>query len=126
MGKRRSPHYSARAFVLATGQFIGGGLDSDRTTVRETLLDLPVRYPKLRREWFNQHLLSAEGQPFNGFGLEVNECLNPVDGEGQVIYSNLFAAGGIIAHADSMTEKSGGGVAIATGYLAGMLSAGVK
>ena len=126
MGERRSPHYSARAFVLATGKFIGGGLDSDQTRIFETLFDLPVRYPKLRREWFNPRLLSVHGQPFNGFGLEVNDSLQPVDFGGQVIYCNLFAAGGIIAHADSMAEKSGGGVAIATGFQAGMLAAGMK
>jgi glycerol-3-phosphate dehydrogenase subunit B len=126
MGERRNPHYRAQAFVLATGKFIGGGLDSDQSRICETLLDLPIRYPKLRSEWFNQNLLTLYGQPFNGFGLEVNESLQPVDFEGQVIYSNLFAAGGIIAHADSMTEKSGGGVAIATGFQAGLLAAEVK
>jgi glycerol-3-phosphate dehydrogenase subunit B len=58
--------------------------------------------------------------------VEVNENLQPVDPEGRVIYSNLFAAGAIIAHGDSMSEKSGGGIAISTGYLAGKLAAGIK
>jgi glycerol-3-phosphate dehydrogenase subunit B len=43
-----------------------------------------------------------------------------------VIYQNLYAAGGILAHGDSMAEKSGGGVAIATGYAAGQLAAAKK
>jgi glycerol-3-phosphate dehydrogenase subunit B len=123
---KKSPLYTASAMVLATGKFVGGGLDSDRGRIFETLLNLPIAYPKNRREWFSSRLLAAEGQPFNRFGVEVNENLQPVDPEGRIIYSNLFAAGAIIAHGDSMSEKSGGGIALSTGYLAGKLAAGVK
>ncbi len=126
LGERESPHYSGRGFVLASGSFIGGGLDSDRSAVRETVFDLPVNYRQHRREWFNRNLLSPEGQPFNRFGLEVNDSLNPVDANGRVIYNNLFAAGAILAHADPMVEKSGGGIAVATGYQAGINAAAVK
>jgi glycerol-3-phosphate dehydrogenase subunit B len=120
---RKSPVYRASAYVLATGKFVGGGLDAQRTGIFETLFDLPVQYPRNRTEWFNTQLLTAEGQPFNSFGVEVNEDLQPVDPAGKVVYRNLFAAGGILAHADSMAEKSGGGVAISTGYVAGELAA---
>jgi glycerol-3-phosphate dehydrogenase subunit B len=120
---RKSPISRASAYVLATGKFVGGGLDAQPNKVFETLLDLPVQYPRNRKEWFNPQLLTPAGQPFNSFGVEVNENLQPVDSTGKVIYQNLFAAGGILAHADSMAEKSGGGVAIATGYAAGQLAA---
>jgi glycerol-3-phosphate dehydrogenase subunit B len=120
---RKSPVYRASAYVLATGKFVGGGLDAQRTRIFETLFDLPVQYPRNRTEWFNPQLLTAEGQPFNSFGVEVNADLQPVDPAGKVVYRNLFAAGGILAHADSMAEKSGGGVAISTGYVAGELAA---
>jgi glycerol-3-phosphate dehydrogenase subunit B len=120
---RKSPVYRASAYVLATGKFVGGGLDAQRNRVFETLFDLPVQYPRNRKEWFNTQLLTSAGQPFNSFGVEVNEDLQPVDPAGKVVYRNLFAAGGILAHADSMAEKSGGGVAISTGYAAGELAA---
>jgi glycerol-3-phosphate dehydrogenase subunit B len=123
---RKSPVYRASAYVLATGKFVGGGLDAHRNRVFETLFDLPVQSPSNRREWFNIQLLTAAGQPFNSFGVEVNENLQPADLEGKVIYQNLYAAGGILAHGDSMAEKSGGGVAIATGYAAGQLAAAKK
>jgi glycerol-3-phosphate dehydrogenase subunit B len=123
---RKSPISRASAYVLATGKFMGGGLDAQPNRVFETLLDLPVQYPQNRKEWFNPQLLTPAGQPFNSFGVEVNENLQPVDSTGKIIYQNLFAAGGILAHADSMAEKSGGGVAIATGYLAGELAAKTK
>jgi glycerol-3-phosphate dehydrogenase subunit B len=123
---RKSPIYRASAYVLATGKFVGGGLDAQRNRVCETLFDLPVQYPQNRKEWFNPQLLNAAGQPFNSFGVEVNKDLQPVDPAGKVVYRNLFAAGGILAHADSMAEKSGGGVAISTGYVAGELAAKIK
>jgi glycerol-3-phosphate dehydrogenase subunit B len=118
------PVYRADSFVLATGKFFGGGLDSDRATVRETLLDLPVHQTPTRKEWFKPRLLTPEGQPFNSFGVEVDEKLRPTDSSGRVLFENLFAAGGILAHADSMAEKSGGGVAISTGHWAGKMAAG--
>ena len=121
---RRNAPYRASAFVLATGQFVGGGLDSERNRVFETLFGLPLRYPEKRKEWFHSILLTPAGQPFNGFGVEVDRNLQPLDLHGELVYSNLFAAGGILAHGDSMNEKSGGGIAISTGYLAGKYAAG--
>ena len=123
---KKSAAYSASAVVLATGKFVGGGLDSDRGRIFETLLNLPVAYPKNRREWFHPRLLATEGQPFNRIGVEVNENLQPIDPEGRIIYDNLFAAGAILAHGDSMSEKSGGGIAVSTGYMAGKLAVGMK
>jgi glycerol-3-phosphate dehydrogenase subunit B len=120
---RKSPVYRASAYVLATGKFVGGGLDAQRNRIFETLFDLPVEYPQNRKEWFTTQLLTSIGQPFNSFGVEVNENLQPTDSGGKVIYQNLHAAGGILSHADSMAEKSGGGVAIATGYVAGQFAA---
>ena len=122
---KNSPTYRAKAFVLATGKFVGGGLDSEPGRIYETLLDLPLLYSRNRKEWFNLRLLTKESQPFNVFGVEVDENLQPTDPGGQVIFSNLFAAGGIIAHADSISEKSGGGIAISTGFRAGKLAAAV-
>jgi glycerol-3-phosphate dehydrogenase subunit B len=119
----RNVPYRASAFVLATGQFVGGGLDSERNRVFETLFGLPLRYPENRREWFRSTLLAPSGQPFNGFGVEVDQNLKPVDFQGQTVYQNLFAAGGILAHGDAMNEKSGGGIAISTGYWAGKRAA---
>jgi glycerol-3-phosphate dehydrogenase subunit B len=115
----RNVPYRAAAFVLATGQFVGGGLDSERNRIFETLFGLPVRYPENRKEWFRTTLLNPAGQPFNSFGVEVDQNLQPMDLRGEVVYANLFAAGAIIAQGDSMNEKSGGGIAVATGYWAG-------
>ncbi len=119
-------NYFAKSIILATGKFFGGGLDSSRARVFEALLGLPLRFPSRRSEWFSARFLGPEGQPFDSFGVEVDEKLRPVDPSGKFIYRNLFAAGGILAHADSMAEKSGGGVAISTGYWAGKMAAAVS
>ncbi len=118
-----SPSFTASSFVLATGKFVGGGLEATPEKIVETLLHLPLSYPEKRREWFNRELLSSSGQPFNRMGIAVDKNLQPVDAEGRVVYKNLFAAGGIIGQSDSMVEKSGGGIALVTGYLAGELAA---
>ncbi len=118
--------YFAKAVVLATGKFLGGGLDCSRRGVFEPLLNLPLHFPSRRSEWFNPRLLGPQGQPFNSFGVEVDEALRPIDLSGKVLYRNLFAAGGVLAHADSIAEKSGGGVAISTGYWAGKMARGVS
>jgi len=120
---KKNTAYRASAFILATGQFIGGGLDSERNRIFETFFNLPVRYPENRQEWFDPTLLTLKGQPFNGFGVEVDQNLQPVDLQGRVVYENLFAAGGIIAHGNAVTEKSGGGIAVSTGYVAGKRAA---
>jgi glycerol-3-phosphate dehydrogenase subunit B len=118
-----SPIYRASAFILATGNFVSGGLNSDRKAIFETLLGLPVKYPSSRSEWSSSKLLNPEGQSFNSIGIEVDEKLRPVNESGNIVFENLFAAGAIIAFANSMAEKSGGGVAISTGYRAGELAA---
>lgn len=118
-----SPSYKAASFILATGKFVGGGLEAKRDKIVETLLNLPLSYPEKRKDWFNSNLLGLLGQPFNRVGITVDANLQPVNVAGKVVYKNLFAAGGIIGHSDSMAEKSGGGIALATGYLAGELAA---
>jgi glycerol-3-phosphate dehydrogenase subunit B len=120
---RKNVPQRAAAFVLATGQFFGGGLDSERNRIFETLLGLPVRHPESRKEWFRSALLSPAGHPFNAFGVEVDQNLNPLDFQGEVVYENVFAAGGILAHGNSPSEKSGGGIAVSTGYWAGKYAA---
>ncbi|HSR10102.1 MAG TPA: anaerobic glycerol-3-phosphate dehydrogenase subunit GlpB [Thermodesulfobacteriota bacterium] len=122
----RGVFYESRAFVLATGKFSGGGLESDRNTVFETLLNLPVTHAESRRDWSSPKFLTAEGHPFDSFGLDTDDKLRPLDRRGEVVYENLFAAGGILAHAASLTEKSGGGVAVCTGWTAGKLAAKYK
>ena len=114
----RVVEYRARDYVLATGGIAAGGiaLDSDwRFT--ETVLGLPVaRAPepgeeRFKADYFGSHAASP-------LGIAVDKSLRPTDREGNLIYDNVRIAGAAIAGAEPWREKSGNGIALATGYVA--------
>ncbi|UCG14701.1 MAG: glycerol-3-phosphate dehydrogenase subunit GlpB [Deltaproteobacteria bacterium] len=106
----------AEGIVLATGRFLGGGLDASRTVIRETLLDLQVHQPERREAWHRPHFLDPRGHPVNRAGLEVDELFRPVGSDGRSAFENLFAVGSVLAHQDWMRMKCGAGLAISTAY----------
>jgi glycerol-3-phosphate dehydrogenase subunit B len=108
--------YSADVYILATGSFFGGGLEAERNRVLEPIFNLPVYQPASREHWFKDRFFSDETHPIRSAGIMVNERMNPVDNGGKVVVRNLHAAGSIISHCDPHGEKSGSGIAIATGY----------
>ncbi len=109
----------AKNYLLATGGILGGGFDSDHTgRIWETVFGLPLTIPQKRYEWFRPAFMDAAGHPvFNG-GVAVDGRMQPVDAAGQVIYSNLWAAGGALASVDPIQQHSLEGIAIATGFAA--------
>lgn len=112
----------ASAFILAGGKYLGGGIKRRREW-REPLFNLPVwmegkplkRQPMLQATRRNP----AENQPFLSAGLRINSFAQPLDGDGQVAYDNLFAAGAILTGFNPAQESCAAGVSIATGTLAG-------
>ncbi len=115
----RPLRHSARAYLLATGGVLGGGFSSDPTgRCVEDVFDLPLTVPQDRRKWFRPEFLDAAGQPVFRGGVAVDDNLRPVDGEGRVVFANLWAAGGALAEADPIVERSLEGIAIATGMAA--------
>jgi glycerol-3-phosphate dehydrogenase subunit B len=111
--------YSAQKYILATGNVFGGGLKATREKVVEPLFNLTVYQPLSRECWFRERFFSDDPHPMRRFGIMVNEQMNPVDEKGKVVVSNLCGAGSILAHCDALGEKSGGGVALTTGYKSG-------
>ena len=114
----RSVAYRAGWFVLATGGFASGGLRMDsRGEVAESIFGLPLSGIPPRDEqrflptYFGDH-------PMGAAGVAVDDHLRPVDGEGHVVYENLFAAGATLAGAIPWKEKSGDGISLSTGYRA--------
>ncbi|MFO7802868.1 MAG: glycerol-3-phosphate dehydrogenase subunit GlpB [Desulfovermiculus sp.] len=108
----------SRALLLATGRFLGQGLTADRKRIKESLLDLPVHQPDSRAQWHREDFFDPKGHALNQAGIEVDEHFRPVDGQGRVVYKNLYAAGSILAHQDWMRFKCGAGLAIASAYKA--------
>jgi glycerol-3-phosphate dehydrogenase subunit B len=109
---------AARAVILATGRFMGGGLRADRRHVSEPLFHLPVSQPARRDDWHREDFLDRRGHPINRAGVEVDAAFRPVDAAGRVVHPQLRAAGLILAHQDWMRMKCGSGLAIATAWAA--------
>jgi glycerol-3-phosphate dehydrogenase subunit B len=108
--------HRAAQFVLATGGVLGGGFNSDHSgRFWETVFDLPLTVPQDRTQWFRPQFFDEEGQPVFRGGVAVNRSLQPVDAQGRLMLSNVHVAGGALAGADSILERSLEGVAIATG-----------
>ena len=116
--------FHADAFVLATGRHIGGGLKADRTTV-EPLLGLGVFHdgrPAAEVATRLHHLKYLDPAEEFRLGLATDRRLHPLDGEGNVPYSNLYAAGAVLGGYD-YAGPCGFGVPILTGWLAGRRAA---
>jgi glycerol-3-phosphate dehydrogenase subunit B len=115
----RSLRHHAKNFLLATGGVLGGGFNSDAGgRFWEVVFHLPLTTPQDRRQWFRARFLDPDGQPVFQGGVAVNDRFQPVSESGDVVYENLWAAGGVLAHADPIRERSLEGLAIATGYAA--------
>ncbi|MBS1253213.1 MAG: Anaerobic glycerol-3-phosphate dehydrogenase subunit B [Anaerolineales bacterium] len=111
-------HHAAN-FLLATGGILGGGFDSDYTgRVWETIFDLPLTTPQKRSEWFRPKFLDPAGHPVYRGGVRVNKQFQPVKADGAPVYENLWAAGGCLAQADPIHERSLEGIAITTSVAA--------
>jgi glycerol-3-phosphate dehydrogenase subunit B len=107
----------ADQFVLATGGLVGKGITSDREGVSEPIFDCHVPHPQDRYDWWDERAFGDHA--FAGFGVVPDAELRPTDADGRPEFDNLRAAGGVVGGADFAAEKSGSGVSLATGYLAG-------
>ncbi|WP_227765224.1 anaerobic glycerol-3-phosphate dehydrogenase subunit GlpB [Zhaonella formicivorans] len=116
----RHMEYQGSKYILATGGLVGGGLVAGSGWVQETIFKLPVAYIPGVESWSRDKLFHPKGQPYAHFGVMVNTQMQPVDHQGTVCFTNLYAAGNILAHSDPLAEKSSGGIDIATGFAAGM------
>lgn len=102
--------FGADNFVFATGSFYGRGLVATHQKVYEPVANLDVVFEADRDEWSAPHIL--EPQPFQRFGVATDSQLHPTIG-GRVV-ENAWAVGSLLAGADSVSEGSGGGVAVLT------------
>jgi glycerol-3-phosphate dehydrogenase subunit B len=113
-------HYKLRAkgIVLASGRFLGKGLQANRRYIREALFDLPVTQPPSRDQWHRTDFLDPRGHAVNRCGLEIDQAFRPLNRSGEPAFPMLFAAGSILAHQDWMRMKCGSGMAVSTAFAA--------
>lgn len=108
-GRARS--YAAHDFIFAPGGFESGALAVDSyMTVSEPVFGLPLR--GLDTDELISEKYWDQDQPLFRVGVGVNEEMKPVTPAGDIVYRNLFAAGGILAGATRWSEKSGEGIAL--------------
>lgn len=117
----RSLPHAADGFVLATGGILGGGLQAHPDgRLQEVVFDLPVQAPpEGRRAWFHSDFLHPSGHPIHRAGVRVDHQGRPLDGAGEPAAGNVWVAGGALAGADPVRERSLEGMALATGLMAG-------
>lgn len=108
--------YEADRFILATGRFVGGGLLADKDKIREPLFGFEVEQPPSREEWYGRSFFSDH--PIHSSGIMTDSQFRPVDRRGTLLLENVWIAGTILAHHNSIVEKSREGIEIATGYWA--------
>ncbi|WP_435154309.1 glycerol-3-phosphate dehydrogenase subunit GlpB [Haladaptatus sp. DFWS20] len=109
--------FHGEQFVLATGGLVGKGIDSDRSGVREPIFDCYVPAPENRYDWFEDG--AFDDHSFARFGLHLDDELRPLDSTDSPEFRNLRAVGGVLGGYDFSAEKSGSGVSLATGVIAG-------
>lgn len=100
---------TANDFVLASGSFIGGGLQALRSGVTEVLFGADVVAPAVT-ELTNRDLFEA--QPFMSAGIATDSQFKVLV-SGQTV-ENLYGCGAILADYNPVKEGCGAGVAMFT------------
>lgn len=114
-GKGRDTAFSTRSLVLATGGIFGGGIEVTPKAAQEMVFGLPLFVPT---EWTHSEFLGE--QPYARMGIEVDRELRPIDSQSKkAILENVRVIGRMLAHWDPWSENCGGGVSLASGWLAG-------
>ncbi len=108
--------FSADHYLLATGRFMGGGLQAEAKRIYESVFHLPVAQPGSPEEWFERSFYDPH--PVHRSGVLTDSSLRPIDEKGEWILENVRVAGTILAHQNWIEEKSREGIEIVTGYWA--------
>ena len=87
-----------------------------RERIIEPAFGLPVFQPDVRLDWYGRSFF--DGHPIHQAGILTDRSFRPVDERGDVLLENVWVAGSILAHHDSIAEGSREGIEIATGYMA--------
>ena len=113
VSKGRPNSLNAKAFILATGSFVGGGLVAGKETITESIFNLPVYVPGPREEWFDNDYFSFN-HGIGRAGIVSDSTLRPKDSP----WENIFVCGGILANTEILKTGCGHGLALATGHAA--------
>ena len=113
--------YAAENFVIATGGFFGGGVIAAPGKAWEAVLEIDLRAPTLQEDWSQERVFSSEPHAFGLMGVSTDSELYAIDEGGARLYENVRFCGRTLGGYDPNREKSGNGVALCTGFVAGDL-----
>lgn len=113
--------HKAHAYVVATGGIFNGGVLLEPGKASEAIFGIDIPVPENVEDWseaeiFGQHLVTR-------LGLRVDNKLRACARDGGPILDNVHFAGRTLGGYDYASEKSGFGVAAATGWHAGNCAA---
>ena len=111
--KGRPNSLNAKAFILASGSFVGGGLTAGKEAITENIFNLPVYVPGPREEWFDNDYFSFN-HGIGRAGIVADSTLRPKE----TSLENIFVCGGILANTEILKSGCGHGLALATGHAA--------
>jgi len=111
--------FRAKSCIIATGGLFNKGIATRPGQAVEQLFDIPIVAPSLSEDWSNDRFFSCEPHVFASLGVATNRDLQAVDKQGEPLLGNVYFAGRVLQGYDFAVEKSGSGVAVATGYAAG-------
>ena len=111
--KGRPNSLNGKAFILASGSFVGGGLTAGRDTITENIFNLKVFAPGPRETWFENDYFSFN-HGIGRAGIKADSSLRPEGSQ----WENIFVCGGILADTEIMKNGCGHGLALATAHLA--------
>ena len=100
---------NARAFILSTGSFVGGGLTATRQTILENVFHLPVHIPGARETWFDNDYFSLN-HGIGKAGILADQSMRPTGAD----WKNVFVCGSILANTEILKNGCGHGLALAT------------
>ncbi len=109
---------NAKAFVLASGKYLGGGIQSDQTA-RESIFNAELNIPRDKKTTLYAQSDVLDKQMLWKIGLRTGDLFQPFPKDSLESFQNLFAAGSVLGGYDYIHGRCGAGVAICTGVLAG-------
>ncbi len=112
---------TAASWVVATGDLVGGGLKAIPGEAKLSVPVLGLQWDAPAEPWATTCLIPS-GHQILREGVRVDGKMRPLAGSGKPVASNIFAAGALLAGYDYTRQLSGMGVAILTGYLAGIMA----
>jgi glycerol-3-phosphate dehydrogenase subunit B len=115
---------SPEAVVLATGGPAAGGVTATRDRIVEARFGCHVPHPDDRRRWaepsaLGEHRLAT-------VGVRLDDATRPLTDGGEPVAENLYAAGRLVGGHDFVAQHAVGGVALATGVIAGRAAVGAS